>query len=53
VNNGNFQFYANWYTTSRAGRAREHTFKVFPLSYSAYRFIDSVRHRKRGYATWD
>jgi hypothetical protein len=53
VNNGDFEFYANWYNTSRAGRARERTFKVFPLSYSAYRFASSVRHTKRGYEAWD
>lgn len=53
VNNGDFEFYANWYTSSRAGRAREHTFKVFPLSYSAYRFVGSLRNSKRGYASWD
>jgi ectoine hydroxylase-related dioxygenase (phytanoyl-CoA dioxygenase family) len=53
VNNGEFEFYTNWYTTSRAGRARERTFKVFPLSYSAYRFAGSLRNSRRGYASWD
>jgi ectoine hydroxylase-related dioxygenase (phytanoyl-CoA dioxygenase family) len=53
VNNGDFAFYTNWYNTSRAGRLREHTFKVFPLSYSAYRFAGSLRNGKRGYASWD
>jgi len=53
VNNGDFEFYANWYRTSRAGRARERTFKMFPLSYSAYRFATSLRDSKRGYASWD
>ena len=52
VNNGDFEFYANWYSTSRAGRARERMYKVFPLSYAAYRFASSVRHNKRGYASW-
>ena len=53
VNNGDFEFYPNWYNTSRAGRVRERTFKVFPLSYSAYRFAGSLRNSKRGYASWD
>jgi hypothetical protein len=53
VNNGDFEFYANWYSTSRAGRARERTYKVFPLSYSAYRFVRSLRNSKRGYESWD
>jgi ectoine hydroxylase-related dioxygenase (phytanoyl-CoA dioxygenase family) len=53
VNNGDFEFYTNWYTTSRAGRLRERTFKVFPLSYSAYRFAGSLRNSQRGYASWD
>jgi hypothetical protein len=53
VNNGDFEFYANWYSTSRAGRLRERTYKAFPLSYAAYRFASSVRNSKRGYASWD
>jgi hypothetical protein len=53
VNNGEPEFYANWYSTSRAGRARERTYKAFPLSYAAYRFASSLRNSKRGYASWD
>jgi hypothetical protein len=53
VNDGEFEFYTNWYTTSRAGRAREHAFRMVPLSYSAYRFAGSLRDSQRGYASWD
>jgi hypothetical protein len=52
VNGGEPLFYANWYNTSRAGRAREHMFKTVPISYAAYRFVDSLRPGKRGYESW-
>ena len=52
VNDGAPVFYPNWYATSRAGRAREQIFKTLPISYAAYRFVDSLRPGRRGYASW-
>lgn len=44
-------FYPNWYSTSWLGQLRERTFKVAPISYSAYRFVASLRGNK-GYSTF-
>lgn len=52
VNGGEPVFYPNWYATSRAGRARERVYKTVPISYAAYRFVDSLRPGQRGYESW-
>jgi len=51
VHEGNLFFYANWFNTSRLGRLREQTFVAAPLSYSAYRFVKSLRGNK-GYSSY-
>ena len=51
VHDGKMFFYPNWFNTSRLGRLRERTFVAAPLSYSAYRFVKSLRGNK-GYSTY-
>lgn len=51
VHDGKMFFYANWFSTSRLGRLRERVFVAAPLSYSAYRFVKSLRGNK-GYASY-
>ena len=46
VHDGNLFFYPNWFNTSRLGRLRERTFVAVPKSYSAYRFVMSLRGNK-------
>jgi hypothetical protein len=48
---GEMVFYPNWYTTSRAGVLRERVFVSAPWSYSAYRFVKSLRGNK-GYSSF-
>lgn len=51
MNGGEVEFYANWYSTSRAGQIRERVTKAAPWTYSAYRFVSSLRGN-RGYASY-
>lgn len=44
-------FYPNWYNTSRLGVLRERVFVAAPASYSAYRFVKSLRGN-RGYSSY-
>jgi hypothetical protein len=48
---GDITFYPNWYSTSRLGVVRERVFVAAPVSYSAYRFVKSLRGN-RGYASY-
>jgi hypothetical protein len=50
-NGGEVEFYENWYSTSRLGQLREHTYRVAPITYSAYRFVRSLWGNK-GYSSW-
>ena len=36
-------FYPNWYSTGRFGVLRERMYAAAPLTYSAYRFVTSLR----------
>ena len=51
VHDGQLFFYPNWFNPSRLGRLRERTFVAAPLSYSAYRFVASLRGNK-GYSSY-
>jgi ectoine hydroxylase-related dioxygenase (phytanoyl-CoA dioxygenase family) len=51
VHDGKLFFYANWFNTSRLGRLRERTFVAAPITYSAYRFVKSLRGNK-GYSAY-
>jgi ectoine hydroxylase-related dioxygenase (phytanoyl-CoA dioxygenase family) len=51
VHDGKMFFYPNWFNTSRLGRLRERMFVTAPLSYSAYRFVKSLRGNK-GYSSY-
>jgi len=51
VHDGKLFFYPNWFNTSRAGRLRERVFVAAPFSYSAYRFVKSLRGNK-GYSSY-
>jgi ectoine hydroxylase-related dioxygenase (phytanoyl-CoA dioxygenase family) len=51
TNGGEIEFYPNWFRTSRLGRLRERMFVRAPITYSAYRFVDSL-HGNRGYESW-
>lgn len=51
VHDGQLFFYANWFNTSRFGRLRERTFVAAPITYSAYRFVKSLRGNK-GYSSY-
>lgn len=51
LNDGATYFFPNWYTTTRAGRAREQVFVRAPLVYSAYRFARSL-YGNKGYSSW-
>lgn len=51
VHEGKMFFYPNWFNTSRLGILRERVFVAAPLSYSAYRFVTSLRGNK-GYSSF-
>jgi ectoine hydroxylase-related dioxygenase (phytanoyl-CoA dioxygenase family) len=51
VHGGKMFFYPNWFKTNRAGQLRERTFVAVPKSYSAYRFVKSLRGMK-GYESF-
>lgn len=51
VHDGKLFFYANWFNTSRLGRLRERIFVAAPITYSAYRFVKSLRGN-RGYSSY-
>jgi hypothetical protein len=51
VNDGRILFYPNWFSTSRLGQLRERTFVTAPYTYSAYRFVKSLRGN-RGYSSY-
>ena len=51
VHDGKMFFYPNWFNTSRMGRVRERVFVAAPLTYSAYRFVTSLRGNK-GYSSY-
>ena len=48
---GDIAFYPNWYNTGRLGILRERVFVAAPVSYSAYRFVKSLRGN-RGYTSY-
>ena len=50
-NDGEIEFYPNWYSTSRLGQLREHTYRIAPFTYSAYRFVQSLWGDK-GYSSF-
>jgi ectoine hydroxylase-related dioxygenase (phytanoyl-CoA dioxygenase family) len=45
-NGGKIEFRPNWFRPSKLGRLRERVFVAAPLSYSAYRFVDSMVSNK-------
>ena len=49
VENGKIVFRQNWYKPNLAGRLRERTFVVAPITYSAYRFVTSLFDGTKGY----
>ena len=51
VNDGEIDFYPNWYNTSTLGRLRERMFVTAPITYSAYRFVRSL-YGNKGYSSW-
>jgi hypothetical protein len=51
VHDGQLHFYPNWFRPSRLGRLRERIFVAAPPSYSAYRFVASLRGNK-GYSSY-
>jgi hypothetical protein len=51
INGGEIEFYPNWFKTSRLGRLRERTFIRAPITYSAYRFVTSLKGN-RGYESF-
>lgn len=51
TNDGDIEFYPNWFRTSRLGKLRERTFVTAPITYSAYRFATSL-HGDKGYASF-
>ena len=48
INDGQIEFYPNWFNTSRLGQLRERTFVTAPITYSAYRFARSL-YGNKGY----
>jgi len=48
---GKIVFFENWYRPTRLGRLRERTFVVAPITYSAYRFVDSILFADKLYGT--
>ena len=50
-NDGKIAFYQNWYSPTRLGRLRERTFVAAPITYDAYRFVDSILFGKKLYGT--
>jgi ectoine hydroxylase-related dioxygenase (phytanoyl-CoA dioxygenase family) len=46
---GRVVFRPNWFRPSRLGRLRERVFVAAPISYSAYRFVDSIYNWKKSY----
>jgi ectoine hydroxylase-related dioxygenase (phytanoyl-CoA dioxygenase family) len=48
MDGGRITFRPNWFRPTRLGKLRERIFVKAPLSYSAYRFVDSVL-TKKGY----
>jgi glycosyltransferase involved in cell wall biosynthesis len=51
TNDGEIEFYPNWFSTSRLGRLREKTFVRAPITYSTYRFVTSL-YSDKGYASY-
>ena len=50
-NGGKIEFYENWYRPTRLGRLRERTFVAAPITYDAYRLVDSILAPKKLYGT--
>ncbi|HLF79209.1 MAG TPA: phytanoyl-CoA dioxygenase family protein [Dehalococcoidia bacterium] len=48
LHDGQITFYPNWFRPTRLGRLRERIFVTAPITYSAYRFVDSLL-TKKGY----
>jgi len=46
VNEGKITFFPNWFRPTKLGRLRERTFVTAPITYSTYRFVDSLLTRK-------
>jgi ectoine hydroxylase-related dioxygenase (phytanoyl-CoA dioxygenase family) len=46
VDGGKIAFRPNWFRPSRLGRLRERVFVAAPITYSAYRFVDSIFSNK-------
>ena len=51
INDGEIEFYPNWFNTSRLGQLREQTFVRAPITYSAYRFVTSL-YGNKGYESY-
>ena len=51
TNDGEIEFYPNWFSTSRLGRLREKTFVRAPITYSTYRFVTSL-YSDKGYDSY-
>jgi ectoine hydroxylase-related dioxygenase (phytanoyl-CoA dioxygenase family) len=49
VDEGKIVFRPNWFRPSRLGRLRERIFVAAPVSYSAYRFVDSIVNGNKSY----
>jgi ectoine hydroxylase-related dioxygenase (phytanoyl-CoA dioxygenase family) len=50
-NDGNVEFYPNWFKTDRLGRLRERIFVTMPWTDSTFRFARSIFSNK-GYSSW-
>lgn len=50
-NDGEMEFYPNWFRTSRLGRVRERVTVAAPITYSTYRFATSLVSKK-GYESF-
>jgi hypothetical protein len=46
LNDGQIEFYPNWFRPTKIGRLRERVFVAAPISYSTYRFTRSLRGTK-------
>jgi hypothetical protein len=51
TNDGEIEFYPNWFNPSRLGRLRERTFVRAPITYSTYRFVTSL-YGNKGYESF-
>lgn len=50
VDGGRIAFRPNWFRPSKLGRLRERIFVSAPITYSTYRFVDSIYNWKKSYS---